>query len=360
MFKSLRVPERLFQLATWLVSLVLAGFLIGLGGKIVGDLPGVDQNVSLEQFMDRGRTVRLAATRDSIERLQRERTAAQERANLQLTAASNAYRASRESFDNWIATRTATTDPRQDPEVLRRTHDLDQLKAGERAAQTDVERLNAELLQLSQALEAQQQAQSELEQSASGRYERARFQQELRVFAIRLAITLPLLLVAAWLVMRKRRSQYWPLARGFVLFALFTFFVELVPYLPSYGGYVRYGVGVVASALAGLYLIRAMQRYVARRALVEQQSESERRLSLGYEESLKRMASGVCPGCERAIAAGTADAPSNFCVHCGITLFDHCAACGARKNAFFQYCPSCGVPAVAPPPPPRETTGVAG
>ena len=359
MFKSLRVPERLFQLATWLVSLVLAGFLIGLGGKIVGDLPGVDQSVSIEQFMDRAQTARNTAARDSLERLQRERSAAQERAHLQLTAASNAYRASRESFDNWIATRTATTDPRQDPEVLRRTHDLDQLKTGERAAQTEVERLDGQLLQISQSLDAQQRVQSDLEQAASGRYERARFQQELRVFAIRLALTLPLLLLAAWLVLRKRRSQYWPIARGFVLFAVFTFFVELVPYLPSYGGYVRYGVGAVASVLAGLYLIRAMQRYMARRALVEQQSEKERRMSLGYEEALKRMAAGVCPGCERAIAAGTADAPSNFCVHCGITLFDHCTACSARKNAFFQYCPKCGVPAVAPPTPPRETVSIA-
>ena len=354
MLKSLRVPERLFQLASWAVSFVLAGFLIGLGGKIVGDLPGVDQRVSIEDFLDPARVASGRATRDSLVRLQRDRSAAQERAQLQLMAASNTYRAARESFDNWIATRTATTDPRQDPEVLRRTRDLDELKAGERAAQSEVERLDAGLLQASQALDASQREQADLEEAARGRFERALFAQELRVFAIRLLLTLPLLLLAGWLVLRKRRSQYWPLARGFVMFALFAFFVELVPYLPSYGGYVRYGVGVVASALVGLYVIRAMQRYVARRAEVEQQTEAERRLSLGYEEALKRMGSGVCPGCERPIAAGSADAPSNFCVHCGITLFDHCTACSARKNAFFQYCPTCGSPAAAPPTPPRD------
>jgi hypothetical protein len=345
MFKSLRVPERLFQLAAWVVSLVFASFLIGLGGRIVGDLPGVDQYLSLEQFMEPARTARVRATRDSLVRAERDVDAARERARLSLTAASNAYHARRESFDNWIATRVATTDPRQDPEVLRRTAELDQLKAGEHTAQTDVERLDAEALRVSQALDAQRRAEAELEDAARDRYEGARFRQELRVFAIRLAITLPLLLVAGWLVARRRRSQYWPLYRGFVLFALFAFFVELVPYLPSYGGYVRYGVGVVASGLAGLYVIRAMRRYVARRAEVERQTEAERRRRLDYEDALKRMAAGVCPGCERPIAASTTDAPSNFCVHCGMTLFDHCAACHVRKNAFFQYCPACGAPA---------------
>jgi hypothetical protein len=358
MFKSLRVPERLFQLAAWVVSLVFAGFLIGLGGKIVGELPGVEQDVSIQQFMDPAQTRRIAMVRDSLNRVERDLSAAQERARLTLTAATNAYRARRESFDNWVATRVATTDPRQDPEVLRRTAELDQLKAGERSAQTETERLDAELLKVNQALEAQSEAESALETAASSRYQRARFRQELRVFAIRLVITLPLLLVAAWLVLRRRRSQYWPLYRGFVIFALFAFFVELVPYLPSYGGYVRYGVGVIASGLAGLYVIRAMRRYVARRAEVEQQTESERRRRLDYEEALKRMATGVCPGCERAIAASTADAPSNFCVHCGMTLFDHCGACNARKNAFFQYCPACGTAAAGPTSEPVEATSV--
>jgi hypothetical protein len=348
MFRSLRVPERLFQFAGWVVSVVFASFLIGLGGKIVGELPGVDQYVSLEQYVDPATSARLRATRDSLVARERDVSAAQERARLALTAASNAYRASRESFQNWIDTRVATTDPQQDPDVLRRTAALDQLKAGERAAQSEVARLDAESLRINQALDAQQRTESELQRAASGRYERARFRQELRVFAIRLVLTLPLLLVAGWLVVRRRRSQYWPLFRGFVIFALFAFFVELVPYLPSYGGYVRYGVGVVASGLAGLYVIRAMRRYVARRAEVERQTESERRQRLDYEEALKRMATGVCPGCERPIAASTPDAQSNFCVHCGMTLFDHCTACQARKNAFFQYCPACGTPATRP------------
>lgn len=345
MLRSLRVPERLFQLAAWAISLLFASFLIGLGGKIVGDLPGIDQHVSLEQFLDAAHVARIDRARDSLVVVQRDRGASAERARLQLTAASNAYAARRASFENWIATRAATTDPHQDPEVLSRTRELDELKAGERAAQTEVERLDAELLAASQALDARARERAVLEEAAYGRFERARFRQELGVFAIRLALTLPLLLVAGWLVVRKRKSQHWPLARGFVLFAVFVFFFELVPYLPSYGGYVRYAVGAIATALAGVYLIRAMRRYVARRADVERQSEIERRRSLGYEDAIRRIGTGVCPGCERAIAVGRDGVTANFCVHCGMTLFDKCGACESRKNAFYQYCPTCGVPA---------------
>ena len=350
MIKSLRVPERLFRLAMWAVSFVFAWFLIGLGGKIVGDLPGVDQRVSIEQFLEPGAVARNRAVADSLGARERDLTGARERAVLALNAAGNAYRAQRQAFENWIQTRTATTDPRQDPEVVRRTRELDGLKSGEREAQAEVDRLDAALLAVTQAREAQSRREGDAYRAAEGRYQRALFQQELRVFLIRLLITLPLLVLGGWMVARKRKDDYWPLWRGFVLFALFVFFFQLVPYLPSYGGYVRYGVGVVASAIAGVYVIRAMQRYLARRAEVELQTESERRRALGYEEALRRMGNGVCPGCERAFATDATGKPANFCVHCGMTLFDECGACGTRKNAFFHYCPSCGSTAAGPQP----------
>ncbi|MBL0170608.1 MAG: zinc ribbon domain-containing protein [Gemmatimonadaceae bacterium] len=344
MFRSFRVPERLFAFAMWAISLVFAGFLIGLGGKLVGDLPGVDQQVSIEEFVDPAQRAVLRTTADSLTRAQRVSQDAKERADQQLTMARNAYTSQREAFDNWIATRKATTDPAQDPEVLARTRALDGLKSSERRAEEQVEQLDATLLAVSQAGEVNREAISALSVAADDRYQRARFVQELRVFGIRLALTLPLLIVAGWLVARKRKSEYWPLARGFVLFAVFAFFVELVPYLPSYGGYVRYGVGIIASAIAGIYVIRAMRRYLAQRQQVEQQSETERRQSLAYEDAVKRIGGGVCPGCERAIVGGMQN-PSNFCVHCGLRLFDECGRCATRKNAFFPYCPTCGAAA---------------
>ena len=163
------------------------------------------------------------------------------------------------------------------------------------------------------------------------------------MFLYRLALTLPLLVAAGWLFARKRQSTWWPFVWGFIFFALFAFFVELVPYLPSYGGYVRYIVGIVITALVGRYAILALNRYLERQKAAEALPDAQRREELSYDVALARLAKGVCPGCERAV--DLKDVKNDFCPHCGIGLHDHCGHCQARKSAFSRFCHACGTPA---------------
>lgn len=342
MSKSLRLSEKWFNRSLWLVALVFAGFLVSLGSSVVGDLPHVERQLQRDDFIDAGAVTPLRAAVETAKQAQTATQAKLDQASLLLGSTQKASASARETFANWIATRTATSLPSQDAELIARTRSLDALKAAEAEAQNSVDTQQHAALDLSQAMERDEAKITVLENAADQRLAVAMRQAELRVFGYRLALTLPLLGLAVYLFMRQRQSRWWPFVWGFIMFALFTFFVELVPYLPNYGGYVRSAVGIVVTIFVGRYAILALNGYLAQQRLAELQPNEVRRGELSYDTALSRLAKTVCPGCERPVDLKNAEV--DFCPHCGIGLFDHCGTCAARKSAFARFCPSCGTP----------------
>ena len=157
MSKSLRLSEKWFRRGLWLVALVFASFLIGLGGTIVGDLPKVETPLRVDDFLDKPAADKLRAEAKAARQAEQDAQTALEQAQLQRSKVRSEVQAERDSFNNWLSTRSATQRADQDPEVLARTQALDVLKLAERKTQ--------------QAVEAQQQAALDARQTAAARQE---------------------------------------------------------------------------------------------------------------------------------------------------------------------------------------------
>jgi predicted RNA-binding Zn-ribbon protein involved in translation (DUF1610 family) len=334
------LSERSFTLILWLVAVAFAVFLIGLGSLVVGDLPEVEHRYTLEQFLDPGKSQTTAAALKEVRRERGDNQQQTDQAQLALDAARSASAAARETFANWLKTRDTTQRVDQDPDLVARTQQLDALKAAERTVEERLEALAQADLDLAQKQSALMAEDSEERAAAQQKLQAAEGTQELRVFGYRLAVTLPLLVLAGWLLLKRRNSRNWPFVWGFALAAAFAFFVELVPYLPSYGGYVHYGVGVVVTLVAGRAAINALHAYRERQRIAEARPDEERRTEIATDQALLRLAKKVCPGCERPVDVASPNA--NFCPHCGIGLFERCPACDHRKSTFERFCSACG------------------
>ena len=340
MSKSLRMSEKWFRRGLWLLSFIFAAFLIGLGGLVVDDLPKVERPVERDMYVDASKAEPLQDQLGEVARKVQELEDNEQSLALDAENAASEYSRAHETFNNWLASRSVTQQQAQDPEVLARTKALDVLKG----KQVEVDRKLADSrrtkLNLTRERDSIQEKLDHVRGSANGKWVHEARRQELRVFIYRLLLTLPLILIAGWLFVKKRKGSYWPFVWGFIFFALYAFFVELVPYLPSYGGYVRYVVGIFVTMAVGHYGIKSMQRYLARQQAQEAEPDRQRRQGLAYDLVLARLSKKICPGCERPVDLEKPEV--NHCPHCGISIFTKCEQCQARKNAFSPFCYSCG------------------
>lgn len=345
MNKGLRLTETWMHRALWLVAVIFAGFLIGLGGKVIENMGGLEPAPTALALIDPDAAARYDADIKRANQAREEAERALEQARQKHEVAQANTRSARATFDNWIATRHATVRPEQDAELIARTRELDRLAQEERKALAAVEAQQQARLDADQAARKARQEHMALLVPAQDQAEQAARRAELHVFLYRLALTLPLLLLAGWLFRHKRNGTYWPFAWGFIFFALFAFFFELVPYLPSYGGYVRYIVGIVLTAVCGRYAIRWLEAWLARQKAIEAMPEQQRKTGMRYDLVMGRIGKGLCPSCERP--TDYKDETLAHCPHCGFRLFDRCPVCTVRKNALMRFCFSCGTPANA-------------
>ena len=92
MSKSLRLSEKWFRRGLWLVALVFASFLIGLGGTVVGDLPRVERALELDDFIDRAAAAPLRDAIKAAEKTERAASRELDQIGLQLSAAQQVRR----------------------------------------------------------------------------------------------------------------------------------------------------------------------------------------------------------------------------------------------------------------------------
>lgn len=343
MSKTQRRTETLFRIGLWFLAFFFTSFLLGLGSQILQDLPKVESRLELDNFIDNQAKQRLESAIQEATDAKSKALEDEQRLRLDLEEAQNKVIAAQQAYDNFLTTKGRPNAGEVDQDAVTLLAHVENLRRISSIVQSSVSTAEKASFEANNRLNKAQGALADLRVDAQSEYLRATAGQEFRVFLYRLALVLPLVGIAFWLFKKKRQGRYWPFVWGFIGFAGVTFFSEVVPYLPDYGGYVHtlLAIGILVSI--GHYATGALNRYAERQKALEQQPEESRRQQIGREKALVNLGKGVCPGCDRPV--NLKDETRDYCEHCGLGLFTGCTSCQSRKSTFAKYCQSCGVQA---------------
>lgn len=337
----------------YFISGILCWFLILLTGRVLDDL---GQSVPFPEratFENRALLFTLNMQRDSLTRI----VESYDVKAAQLTKASELaqqnYQTAKESFENWLQARKVLGEPSKDREVIAKTEALDGYYKIQQDWNQAYSKIQDTVGIYQGAIEQVNGAVAQEEERAGKLAYRAEQQYDLKVFLIRLLFILPILFLGIYFYVKFRNHQYWPLFLGFTLYSLYAFFVGLIPYLPSYGGYVRYSVGIVLSTVGGYYAINNIRAYMEWRKRELQKSTEERAEKVEFDTAFKAFEQHVCPSCGKDFIfknwtlahQNPADAGlqvSNYCRQCGFELYKNCSQCGEKHFAHLPFCSHCG------------------
>ena len=347
--------EKTSKLINIVIALVLCSFLIALSGKVIDDMDDWQETPTTDAFLDHAviskKNMALKQLKDSISQKQERKSGILHT----IKVVNDKYANAKQSYDNWIEARKTIGSPTEDKEVLSRANELDQFYQTQQAWQKtrfDIEQ------EISALEKARQMILDQIDEEHTSAYEMqriARRKYDLKVFLTRLLFILPLLVLGIYFILKFRKHKYWPLFLGYILFSFYAFFFGLVPYLPSYGGYIRSTVGIVLSIVFGIYAINRIRTFVANKKRELETSTTERAKNVQIETAEKALDKHMCPSCGKdflvkkwennGVNTNKKDlygAVTNFCRYCGIKLFKSCSNCNTKNYAHLPFCSNCG------------------
>lgn len=347
--------EQTSRIVYYSISIILCLFLILLSNKIIGDLDNTTNRPEPENYENKSALATLDRDIEKQFEELRNLNLKKETVEKTISTAKDNYINEKQSFDNWVQTRKILGSPDKDQEVIDRAKKLDDFYKVEQEWRTQLNTLQYQIGETEKKAQETQKSIDKEKSIAYEKYEKELEKYDLKVFLIRLMFVAPVLAFGIFFFVRYRRHKFWPLYFGFTLFSLYAFFLGLVPYLPSYGGYVRYSVGVILSAGIGYYAIKRIRQFIDQKQSELKVSTQERAKKVQTEVAEKALENHFCPSCGKDFLLRKWEFPATkssetdtyklvttFCRHCGLELFKNCSNCGTKNFAHLLFCSSCG------------------
>ena len=216
------------------------------------------------------------------------------------------------------------------------------------SANESIASLNSERHQLNQSIAAINKELRQFQDKAQTEFNIEQRSHDLKVASLKLALVVPLLLLSAWRVRKKRGSIYQPFNWAALVSTFWMVWLVMWDHFPrDFFKYIAIlaTIGILAAFLA--WAIRSSAR-PRKATLLNRHREA-------YQNHR-------CPACDFPILRGAfqqavwtkrgpklhGEAPSQTessrytCPSCGEALFDQCGDCGEVTQTLLPYCSACG------------------
>jgi len=337
-----------------IISIILCIFLIGLTSTILDDLDPYDSRPQSEDFLNENKIDAYQFKIDSVNVFITQKVDKIEQINISLDLAKIQHQNAQESFNNWIKTRKTTHSTKSDVEIQKRIKTLDTLFDNQQVIEIEKSKLISEKKQFSKEIREFRGIISEVHRKAEDLRYKAQKSHNIKIFLYRLLFILPILILGIYFFIKKRKHKYSPIYIGFTLFSLYAFFFGLVPYLPSYGGYIRYIIGIILCIFLGRYAINRFRQFMDSKKKELETPSGDRAKKIKLESAEMALDKHICPSCgkdfllkswnpnTKAPNQKLSYQPSKHCRFCGLQLFDNCKSCNTENFIHLPFCSTCG------------------